>query len=422
MIRWALKLSEFNIEWEHRSGVQNVVANVLSRNTVGNMDGSQISCAALRALALNSREQLIREQKENPELGHISSGVKEENIWAPCKVRFWAPTLNFTKSRHLRQSGFGPLRTLPPLRDAGVAGCPYPAFRPERYRFLLIITDHFTKWSELIPLQKASAQAIANALFENYISRYGAAISLISDNGPQFISGVFEHLSHRLDIKHIKTVTYRPQVNFTERVNRIVVQMIACFVEENPDNWDRFLHEFAFELRTSVNETTGKTPAELFVGRKIITLFSKLINVPEGAEYVGGNIEKLFDEARQNMRKQHKTWENTIIGKGERLTSKQCKPPTEESRQGTRVQYDRARETRTTPSKGNSAAERRPVLSRQATAVRPCPYYLRSRLKKPGGIPEEQRSTGIDSLPQNNLRRRSISMEALDGDPVDRSE
>ncbi|GFX10147.1 reverse ribonuclease integrase [Trichonephila clavipes] len=35
------------------------------------MDGSQISCSALRALALNSREQLIREQREDPELGHI---------------------------------------------------------------------------------------------------------------------------------------------------------------------------------------------------------------------------------------------------------------------------------------------------------------------------------------------------------------
>ncbi|GFS54624.1 retrovirus-related Pol polyprotein from transposon 297 [Trichonephila clavipes] len=64
---------KFNIEWEHRQGVQNVVADVLSRKPVGNLDGSQISCAALRALALNSREQLIREQREDPELGtHLS--------------------------------------------------------------------------------------------------------------------------------------------------------------------------------------------------------------------------------------------------------------------------------------------------------------------------------------------------------------
>ncbi|GFS67760.1 uncharacterized protein TNCV_4364221 [Trichonephila clavipes] len=82
-----------------------------------------------------------------------------------------------------------------------------------------------------------------------------------------------------------------------------------------------------------------------------------------------------------------------------------------------RSKKDKARETRTTRSKGHSAAEGRPVRSRQTTAVRPCPYYLRSHLKEPEGIPEGQRSTGIDSLPQNSLR-----MEALDGDPADRSE
>ncbi|GFT75999.1 uncharacterized protein TNCV_1255211 [Trichonephila clavipes] len=85
--------------------------------------------------------------------------------------------------------------------------------------------------------------------------------------------------------------------------------MIASFVEENHENWDQFLHEFAFALRTAVNETTNKTPAELFLGRKIITPFSKLINVKEDAKYVGNNIERLFDEARRNMQKQHKSWE-----------------------------------------------------------------------------------------------------------------
>ncbi|GFS86512.1 hypothetical protein TNCV_513701 [Trichonephila clavipes] len=67
----AYKLSEFNIEREHRPGAQNVVAKVLSWNPVDNVEGSQISCAALRALALNSREQLIQEHRDDPELGHI---------------------------------------------------------------------------------------------------------------------------------------------------------------------------------------------------------------------------------------------------------------------------------------------------------------------------------------------------------------
>ncbi|GFV93348.1 hypothetical protein TNCV_3685711 [Trichonephila clavipes] len=98
--------------------------------------------------------------------------------------------------------------------------------------------------------------------------------------------------------------------------------MIACFVEENHENWERFLHEFAFALRTSVNETTIKTPAELFLGRKILTPFSKLINVTEGAEYVGRNIEKLCDEARQNMRKPEKFGENIIIGNEGRISTR----------------------------------------------------------------------------------------------------
>ncbi|GFV53901.1 transposable element Tcb2 transposase [Trichonephila clavipes] len=113
------------------------------------MDGSQISCAALRTLFLNSREQLIREQREDPELGHIY--------------------------RYLENPDDGSINAT--VRE--------------------VITDHFTKWSELIPLRKASAQAVANTLFENYISPYGAPMSLISDNGPQFISKVIEHLSHR---------------------------------------------------------------------------------------------------------------------------------------------------------------------------------------------------------------------------------
>ncbi|GFT15534.1 retrovirus-related Pol polyprotein from transposon opus [Trichonephila clavipes] len=204
MIRWTLKLSEFNIEWEHRPGVQNVDADLLSRNPVDSVEGSQISCAALRALAINSREQFIREQREDPEFGHI-------------------------------------------------------------YRYLGNPDD-------------ASVNATVCE------ARYGAPISLISVNGPKFMTYVFEHLSHRLDIKHMKTVTYRPQANLTERVNRNLVQMIASFVEENHENWDQFLHEFAFALR-------------------------KLINVTEDTKYVGRNIERLFDEARRNMQKKHKSWE-----------------------------------------------------------------------------------------------------------------
>ncbi|GFU38870.1 hypothetical protein TNCV_3539931 [Trichonephila clavipes] len=54
---------------------------------------------------------------------------------------------------------------------------------------------------------------------------------------------------------------------------------------------------------------------------------------------------------------------------------------------------------------GQLRAKETVLLKRDQSGLdrRPCPYYLRSRLKKPEGISEEQRDR-----PQNKLRRRSL--------------
>ncbi|GFX36560.1 retrovirus-related Pol polyprotein from transposon 17.6 [Trichonephila clavipes] len=71
MIRWALKLAEFNIEWKHRPGTQNTVADVLSGNPNESIIREKANCAIIRNLVLSSRDQLIKEQRTDPELGHI---------------------------------------------------------------------------------------------------------------------------------------------------------------------------------------------------------------------------------------------------------------------------------------------------------------------------------------------------------------
>ncbi|GFV07771.1 uncharacterized protein TNCV_1678101 [Trichonephila clavipes] len=85
--------------------------------------------------------------------------------------------------------------------------------------------------------------------------------------------------------------------------------MIANYVNEQHDTWDQFLREFAYAIRTAVHETTGKTPAELFLGRKLITPFQKLVMVSDGTEFAVGDIERLFEEARRNTKAKHEKWE-----------------------------------------------------------------------------------------------------------------
>ncbi|GFX40506.1 uncharacterized protein TNCV_2372901 [Trichonephila clavipes] len=86
--------------------------------------------------------------------------------------------------------------------------------------------------------------------------------------------------------------------------------MIANYVHEQHDTWDQFLREFAYAIRTAVNETMGKTPAELFLGRKLITPFQKLVMVSDETEFAVGDIERLFKEARRKTKTKHEKWEN----------------------------------------------------------------------------------------------------------------
>ncbi|GFV95878.1 uncharacterized protein TNCV_1729281 [Trichonephila clavipes] len=140
---------------------------------------------------------------------------------------------------------------------------------------------------------------------------------------------------------------------------------------------------------------------------------------------VNRNQENSKDLGKSRLRRvtvvNQKRGSQSTAGPSHPRDSRQDKPPTEGSRHEGCGQYDKARQTRTTKNRTNRAAERKPVRSKQATAVRPCPYYLRSRVRQPEGFPEERRNIGIESIPQN-IRRRRLSMEALDGDPVDRSE
>ncbi|GFT11606.1 transposon Ty3-I Gag-Pol polyprotein [Trichonephila clavipes] len=53
--------------WEHRPGTQNLVADLLSSNPVESIAELKISCVRV----LSSREQLIEEQRRDPELGPI---------------------------------------------------------------------------------------------------------------------------------------------------------------------------------------------------------------------------------------------------------------------------------------------------------------------------------------------------------------
>ncbi|GFY06499.1 uncharacterized protein TNCV_412491 [Trichonephila clavipes] len=66
-----IKVDERNLRVDLSETKLNVVANVLDKNTVESIIEEKVNCAIIRDLILSSRDQLIEEQKTDPELGHI---------------------------------------------------------------------------------------------------------------------------------------------------------------------------------------------------------------------------------------------------------------------------------------------------------------------------------------------------------------
>ncbi|GFT84231.1 uncharacterized protein TNCV_1150251 [Trichonephila clavipes] len=102
-----------------------------------------------------------------------------------------------------------------------------------------------------------------------------------------------------------------------------------------------------------------------------------------------------------------------------RLPDRRTTTTTGGSRMEVSGRDNQTRQTRATTRRHNEQAEK-PVRSNQTNTRRPCPYYLRSRIQEKDGIPEELSNIEINGIPGSTFRRRSLSMEALDGDPVHR--
>ncbi|GFY33331.1 hypothetical protein TNCV_1897831 [Trichonephila clavipes] len=72
------------------------------------------------------------------------------------------------------------------------------------------------------------------------------------------------------------------------------------------------------------------------------------------------------------------------------------------------VRPERQRED-TTNKRRNQSGRIKPIQRR------PCPYYLRSRIQEKDRIHEDLNNIEINGIPGNTFRRRSLSMEALNG-------
>ena len=135
-------------------------------------------------------------------------------------------------------------------------------------RFLLVITDRFTKLTTVVALRNINAYSVAFAFCEAWIFKYGPPRSVLSDKGKQFTSRFFQSVCQLLGLSNAYTSAYHPQTNGkVERYNRTILNMLRCYVEEHQADWDRYASALTYAYNDHVHRSTGTTPFGLVLSR-----------------------------------------------------------------------------------------------------------------------------------------------------------
>lgn len=137
------------------------------------------------------------------------------------------------------------------------------------YRFLLTIMDMSTRFPEAIPLKKITARTVVEALVQ-FFTRYGLPKEIQSDQGSNFMSGIFKQVMKELGIKQLTSSAYHPQSQGAlERYHQTLKTMLRAYCLEYPEDWDKGVLFVVFATRDAPNESTGFTPFELVYGHEV---------------------------------------------------------------------------------------------------------------------------------------------------------
>jgi transposase InsO family protein len=165
-----------------------------------------------------------------------------------------------------------PLQPLPPVNEVweriamDVAG---PVRESNRgYRYILVILDYASRFVFTIPMKNQKAPTIAKCLVNKIITKYGAPQSVLTDRGTNFLSHLVKEICMLFKIKQMRTTAYHPQNDgLVERFNRTLCDMLACYVVDEPEEWEKYLPFLTFAYNTAIQSTLKEYTFYLFFGR-----------------------------------------------------------------------------------------------------------------------------------------------------------
>ena len=228
------------------------------------------------------RPHILSLAHDTPMSGHLGIDKTYQRILE----HFYWPNLRkdvveFCRSCHTCQVVGKPNQTLPkaPLQ-------PIPAFEEPFSRviidcvgplpktksgnqYLLTVMCASTRYPKAMTLRNISAKTIVKALIK-FFTLVGLPKSIQSDQGSNFMSGLFQQVMDELGIKQYRSSAYHPESQGAlERFHQTLKNMIRSYCFDTNRDWDEGVHLLLFAVRESVQESLGFSPFELVFGHSV---------------------------------------------------------------------------------------------------------------------------------------------------------
>ncbi|XP_024015923.1 uncharacterized protein LOC112089179 [Eutrema salsugineum] len=146
-----------------------------------------------------------------------------------------------------------------------------PLNRSKKKRFLLVLTDYFSKWVEADSYASIKDAQVEHFVWKNIICRHGVPYDIVTDNGSQFISTRFEAFCEKWKIRLSKSTPRYPQgTGQAEAANKTILDGLKKRLDAKKGRWADELEGVLWSHRTTPRRATGETPFALVYGAECV--------------------------------------------------------------------------------------------------------------------------------------------------------
>ena len=167
-------------------------------------------------------------------------------------------------------------------------GCP----ESDKQVNLMIVTDHFTRYTQADINPNQTAPVVAKTLWEQFLTHYGWPTNICTDQGKSFENNLFRELCALAQVQKLRTTPYNPQSNGScERFNQTLIRMLGTLLTHAKKNWPDWVYSLTHACNATISQATGFCPFYSMYGRYPV--------LPIDVEF-GVTLQDLMAAKRQN--------------------------------------------------------------------------------------------------------------------------